>query len=70
MCSVVYFGISKQIWDLSKYAKPKENLQNFEVRHPPCGELKELSIAHFTCLKISLKMALQIGPKHVAEIII
>jgi len=33
-------------------------------------KLKALSIVHSTCLKISLKMAPQIGPKHVAVIII
>jgi hypothetical protein len=34
-----------------------------------CLKLKALSIVHSTCLKVSLKMALQIGPKHVVEII-
>ena len=33
-------------------------------------KLKALSTVHSTCLKISLKIALQIGPKHVAVIII
>jgi len=32
--------------------------------------LKALSIVHSTYSKISLQMALQIGPKHVAGIII
>jgi hypothetical protein len=32
-------------------------------------KLKELSIVHFPYLKISLKMTLTIGPKHVAGII-
>ena len=32
--------------------------------------LKALSIVHSNCLKISLKMALQIGPKNIAGIII
>jgi len=32
-------------------------------------KFKALSIVHSTCSNISLKMALQIGPKHVAGII-
>jgi hypothetical protein len=34
------------------------------------SKLKALSIVHANCLKISLKMTLQIGPKHVAGSII
>ena len=70
MYLIIYFSTNKQILDFSKYAKRQETFQNFQMIHPRCVELKGLSIVHSTCLRTSLKMVLQIGPKHVAAIII